>query len=172
MQIILVNRINQKIGGRRAKKLGAMFENLIERSCNYYRTKGIAHIQKTPEPFRMIRKGRNGQVVGFYEKQAQPDFQGTLKNGQSIVFEAKHTDSTNLPFERISRVQSHELDRHSNLGAKCYVIASFKFEQFYLIGWDDWKHLKKTVGKKSVSRKDLAEYEVKLINGRLAFLEE
>lgn len=164
--------MSNRLSGKRAKKLGAMFENLIERSCNYYRHKGIAHIQKTPEPFRMVGKSRNGQVVGFYEKQAQPDFQGTLKDGRSIVFEAKHTNSTNLEFDRISRVQSHELDRHSKLGAESYVIVSFKFEQFYLIDWKDWKQLKKTVGKKSVNRKDLAEYEIKLLNGRLAFLEE
>lgn len=164
--------MNRRISGKRAKKLGDMFESLIERSCAYYRTKGIAHIQKTPEPFRMVGKGRNGQVVGFYEKMAQPDFQGTLKNGRSIVFEAKHTNSTNIPFERISRVQSYELERHSKLGAECYVIIGFKFEQFYLVDWESWKLLKKSVGKKSVNRKDLADYEIKLVGGRLAFLEE
>lgn len=164
-------QLSRRIGGKRAKKLGDMFENLIERSCAYYRAKKIAHIRKTPEPFRMVSKGRNGQVIGFYEKQAQPDFQGTLENGQSIVFEAKHTNSTNLPFSRISREQSSELDRHSEIEAECFVIASFKFEQFYLIPWQDWKHLERTIGKKSVNRKDLAKYEIKLANGRLAFLE-
>lgn len=165
-------KITKRFSGKRAQKLGSMFENLIERSCNYYRNKGIAHIQKTPEPFHMVRKGRKGQVIGFYEKKAQPDFQGTLKNGHSIVFEAKHTDSTNLPFKRISRVQSHELDRHSKLGASCYVIISFKLEQFYLVNWENWKQLKKSVDKKSVNRKDLSDYEIKLENGRLEFLEE
>ncbi len=164
-------KVSNRLGGRRAKKLGDMFEHLIERSCNYYRNKGIAHIQKTPEPFRFLGK-RGKHVYGFYEKQAQPDFQGTLENGQSIIFEAKHTDTTNLPFERITRAQTHELERHNRLGAECYVIVSFSFKHFYLIDWKDWKNLKETVRKKSVNQKDLEAYEIQLENGILNFLKK
>lgn len=160
-----------RLQGRKAQRVGAAFETLVERSCGYYLNSGRAHIQKTPEPFRMVSQGRNGQVVGFFEKMAQPDFQGTLKNGRSIVFEAKHTNSTNTRFDRISVAQSRELDRHSAFGADCFIIIGFELTNFYMVNWRDWQNLKKSIGKKSVNEKDLKEYGVKYINGVIRFLE-
>lgn len=121
--------MSNRAAGRTAKAVGQQFENLIERSCVYYSNKGIAHIHKTPEPFRMLRRQGN-HVVGFYEKKAQPDFSGTLADGQSIVMEAKHTSSTNVPFDSISYNQELELNRHEELGAKCSVIVTFKLKKF------------------------------------------
>src|SRR5699024_7034011 len=111
---------NNRAQGRKAKRNGQVFESLLERSCIYYKKMGIAHIQKTPEPMRIIApisRGK-GQYKAIFEKKAQPDFTGTLSNGKSIVFEAKNTDSTNLPFDRINDVQESDLSYHAHLGAK------------------------------------------------------
>ena len=166
---------NRKIGAKRSQRNGKLFETLIERACTYYSRKGIAQIQKTPEPFQILRKTRNGQATGFYTKMAQPDFQGTLNGGQSIVFEAKHTEAKLFPFDRISSEQQLELEKHHNRGAKCFVILSFKFKNFYLIDWATWKDMKEHIGKKSVNEKDLQKRNVmqpELISGRLEFLKE
>ena len=40
----------RSMAGARSRAEGAAFENLINSACEYYRTKGIADIEKTPEP--------------------------------------------------------------------------------------------------------------------------
>lgn len=162
-------QLKNRTRGKRAKAVGASFENMIERSCIRYRSKGIAHIQKTPEPFRIV--GVKGKYAyGFIEKQAQPDFTGTLKGGRSIVFEAKHTNTTNIPFDRISIQQEKELDIHEKLGAITFVLITFSFKTFYSVPWKDWKQLKESIGKKSVNEKDLGRYEIQEVNGLVNFL--
>lgn len=164
------SNIKNRSRGRRAKAVGAQFEKAIERSCIRYRSKGIAHIQKTPEPFKIV--GVKGKYTyGFIEKQAQPDFTGTLKNGQSIVFEAKHTNTTHIRFDRLSFQQEKELAVHDDLGALVFILITFGFKTFYAVPWIDWKELKETVNKKSVNEKDLEQYKVPMKNGLIAFLQ-
>lgn len=80
-----------QITGKQARAAGNYFENMISASCEYYRDRGIAKIEKTPEPMKPLgAKNRKGQFLACYTKQAQPDYGGTLKGGQSIYFEAKH----------------------------------------------------------------------------------
>lgn len=161
---------NNRSRGRRAKAVGANFEKVIERSCIRYRDKGIAYIQKTPEPFKVLGLNRN-YMYGFFEKKAQPDFTGTLRDGKSIVFEAKHTSTTNISFERISKQQEKELDHHAALGAMTFVLITFSFENFYSVDWVDWKRLKETVNKKSVNEKDLEQYKIPGDRGLIDFLQ-
>lgn len=157
--------------GLKAKRNGAVFENMIERSCIHYKVNGIAHIQKTPEPFRIVSKQRN-MVHGFFEKKAQPDFTGTLKGGQAIVFEAKNTDSTNIKFDRINAVQERDLDYHSHLGAQALILISFNLKRFYKVPWKEWQSMKDTLGKKSVNEKDLVDYQISTNKGLIDFLGE
>ncbi len=156
----------------KARNNGARFESLIETSCAYYKKQGIAHIQKTPEPMRPIRavNRSKGHYLAVHTKKAQPDFSGTLKGGKSVMFEAKHTDGTNIRFDRISDVQEHDLTVNSKLGARCFVLVSFGFKNFYVVDWNVWLLLEFTLGKKSVNEKDLAKCQVERVNGRLEFL--
>ena len=156
--------------GRKSKSNGAQFEKLIEQACSVYARKNIAMIEKTPEPLRMVRAGRGNEVVAIFEKKAQPDFQGTLQGGMSVVFEAKHTSSTNIQFDRITPVQSLYLAKHAKLGAEVYVIISFKFERFFFVPYNKWAKLQETLNKKSVNVNDLAEYEIDRTKGFLDFL--
>ena len=82
-----------QIRGKQARVAGGYFENIISASCDYYLSRGLAKIEKTPEPMKPLgAKNRKGQFLACYTKQAQPDYGGTLKGGRSIYFEAKHTD--------------------------------------------------------------------------------
>lgn len=156
--------------GRRSQAYGAQFERLIELSCARYSNLGKAKIEKTPEPFRMIRRqGKN--VIGFYEKKAQVDFAGTIKGGRSIVFEAKHTASTNFRFDRIARHQEIALEKHDALGAEAFILIAFRLKNFYKISWQEWLKLKNTIDKKSVNEKDLIDYKLDKARGLIDFLE-
>lgn len=92
-----------QIRGKQARVAGGYFENIISASCDYYLSRGLAKIEKTPEPMKPLgAKNRKGQFLACYTKQAQPDYGGTLKGGRSIYFEAKHTDD-----ERIEQRRAH-----------------------------------------------------------------
>lgn len=162
---------NNQARGKRGKTYGDQFENLIELSCKRYAQQGLAYINKTFPPFTTIRRQGN-QVVGFYNKSGQPDFAGTLKNGRSVVFEAKHTNSTNLPFERVAPHQKQALNAHCDLGAEAFILVAFKLDSIYKIPINDWFELEKTVDKKSLNEKDLAEYKITNKKGLINFLEE
>lgn len=69
-----------QIRGKQARVAGGYFENIISASCDYYLSRGLAKIEKTPEPMKPLgAKNRKGQFLACYTKQAQPDYGGTLK---------------------------------------------------------------------------------------------
>ena len=42
-----------QIRGKQARVAGGYFENIISASCDYYLSRGLAKIEKTPEPMTM-----------------------------------------------------------------------------------------------------------------------
>lgn len=125
----------RSLAGSKARTHGEHFESLIERTCRSYSKEGVAEIKKTPEPLRVVQPLGKGQFRAVFTKKAQPDFQGTLTGGRSVVFEAKHTQTTNLPFDRVNPEQARDLNTHHKMGALCFILVSFKFEDFYAIEW-------------------------------------
>ena len=89
---------------------GHSFEDYIKSACVLYSQQGRAEIEKTPEPFRVTAKNRkDGTFSGRFTAHAQPDFQGTLDGGRSIVFEAKYTTTDRLKKEAVTEEQAKRL---------------------------------------------------------------
>lgn len=151
--------------------MGAAFENLIDRSCEYYKQQGIAMIEKTPEPMRTLRPLGSGRFEAVYTKQAQPDYKGTLIGGRAIAFEAKHTDKDRIMRSVISDEQEKCLDAYEQMGAVCYVLVSFGFKKFYKFPWKLFRDMKYHFGVKHIREIDhIGDFEIKLIGERLEFL--
>lgn len=164
-------RYKAAIAGRRSRAAGEMWENMIEAACQHYRLKGVAEITKTPEPMKPLgRPNSRGQFTACYTKQAQPDYKGTLAGGRAIVFEAKHTDSDRLQQSVVSEEQEKQLDRHMALGAECFVLVSFGFQQFFKVPWEVFKNMKQNYGRKYITAEDVQTYKVRYIGGVLQFL--
>jgi recombination protein U len=163
----------RRIRGAQARQAGATFELFIRTSCQYFKTRGLAHIEKTPEPMRPLSapNGR-GQFLAYYEKQAQPDFQGTLRGGRSIVFEAKHTDGDRIERSRLSDEQMDALKHHNRLGADAFVLVSMGLQRFYKVPWPIWDHMKQRYGRQYMKAEDLQPFEVPAISGFIRFLPE
>ena len=108
--------------GSISRATGEGFEAQILTACAYYRAHGIAEIDKTPEPIKVI-SGRHQNPSGcwsfeaVFTKQAQPDFQGTLCGGSSVVFEAKATDKDRILQSAVTEEQARALESHANMGA-------------------------------------------------------
>lgn len=89
---------------------GHFFEQAIKAACALYASRGRATVDKTPEPFRVLEKSRDGIFKGRFTARAQPDFQGTLAGGRSIVFEAKYTTTDRLKWDVLTQEQRDALE--------------------------------------------------------------
>ena len=77
--------------GKIARQKGQYFEQRLDSTFDYYRERGYAEIEKTPEPMKVIKPEGNGRFLACYTKKAQVDYKGTLKGGRTVLFEAKFT---------------------------------------------------------------------------------
>lgn len=106
--------------GRKSRAIGELFEQWILRGCDWCWEKGIAYIEKPPEPMRPIKAygdRRKGQFIAIYAKQAQPDFKGTLCDGSTVIFDAKSTSQDILKQSVVTEEQRKEFDRYEKMGA-------------------------------------------------------
>lgn len=162
----------RQLRGAINKAKGKNFEQYVDRSFDYYAMKGLAIVDKTPEPMQIVKPLGGGKFVAFFAKHAQPDYKGTLRGGKTVVMEAKYTTTDRLEQGRVKEGQADYLTRHQQLGALCYVIAGFGSGAVYRIPWDVWKNMKELFGRKYVREEDLKEYQVTAgSNGLLRLLD-
>lgn len=151
--------------------IGKNFEKLIARACKAYEAEGVAIIAKTPEPFTVLGRTKEGLFKGrFTAAKAQPDFQGTVKGGRSIVIEAKYTKSDRLRQNVLTDKQHDLLEAHDQMGAIVAVLCGIQ-DEYYMIPWQDWKDMKEEFGRKYVKQEDLQQFKVEKVRGNpLPFL--
>lgn len=144
---------------RMSNDQGRMFENLVDQACWYYRTKNVAMIEKTPEPFRVKQKNNDGTFVGWFTGNAQPDYKGCLQGGQAIVFEAKFTSKDRIKQSVVTVNQAACLDIYEEMeavvGVCCMInkVAAF-------VPWKVWQDMKSIYGRKYILEAELQEFQV------------
>ena len=73
----------------------------------------------------------------------------------------------------VSDRQAELLENYEKMGASCFVLVSFKFEQFYRIPWSVWRDMKDIYGHKHLKRSEIQNYEISLNHlGTLEFLKK
>lgn len=165
-------RAKNAMRGRMNRASGGYFEKIIEDSLYYYQIQGMAYIEKTPEPMKIIGKTKRKDVfMACFAKKAQPDFKGTLSGGQAIVFDAKHTDRDRILQSAVSEEQTKAMNLHEALGAAAYIIVSFGFQRYFRIPWNAWRTMKNVYGRKYIKPEDVEKYEIRNIGGTLYLLE-
>lgn len=149
---------------------GQHFEREILAGCRMYEHHGIATIDKTPEPFRVTSKNhRTGEFTGRFSTHAQPDFQGTLHGGRSIMFEAKRTSKDRITRNVLTDTQMEILEKHNRLGALCGVCICIQ-DDFFFIPWNVWRDMKEMYGRQYLKAEDIEEYKVRF-DGAVYFLD-
>ena len=144
---------------------------MIDAACRYYEDRQMAIIEKTPEPMRPIKSLGGGKFVAHYEKQAQPDYKGTLANGRAIVFEAKHTSADKIEQSRLTEEQCERLQKYSELGAIAFILVSVDLQNFYRVPWTVWRDMKEIYGHKHMTIEELEPFKIKATGGIIRFLE-
>ena len=148
---------------------GHSFEEYIKDGCAYYSARGRAEIDKTPEPFRVMEKLGGGIFKGRFTAPAQPDFQGTLAGGRSIVFEAKYTTTDRMKWDVLTGEQRDTLARHHRMGAISAVCVGIG-NNFFFVPWVIWRDMKEHFGRKYVTAANLEPFRVRF-NGAVLFLD-
>lgn len=148
---------------------GHFFEDYIKAACVLYSDRERADVDKTPEPFRVLEKSRDGFFKGRFTARAQPDFQGTLDGGRSIVFEAKYTTTDRMKRNVLTREQQDTLERHARRGALAAVCVGIG-NDFFFVPWEIWRDMKQCFGRLYVTAADLKSLRVKF-NGAVLFLD-
>lgn len=163
-------KIRQQYQNRLNNAQGQHFEREILAGCKMYERYGIAKIDKTPEPFKVTKKNpKTGEFIGRFSKHAQPDFQGTLYGGRSIMFEAKRTTKDRITRDVLTDTQMETLEEHNRLGALCGVCICIQ-DDFFFIPWNVWRDMKEMYGRKYLTAADIEEYRVRF-DGAVHFLQ-
>lgn len=155
--------------GKRNNAQGHFFEGFIKTACAVYKQKGIACVEKMPEPFMVLEKRDKGIFKGRFIAHAQPDFMGTLSGGRSICFEAKYTSTDKLGQNVLTGEQWDSLEQHWKAGAKAGVCAGIG-DVYAFIPWPVWRSMQDIYGRKYMTAEDLEPYRVRF-NGACMFLD-
>lgn len=150
----------KQLQGAKNRAEGKAFEERLDASFAYYASRGYALIDKTPEPFKVIKRLEQTRFIGCYTKRAQPDYKGVIKGGRMVVFEAKYTSTDRITQDRVSDAQWSYMNSASDLGARCYVIIGFHTNTVYRIPWSLWTSMKEVFGRKYVTEQDLKQYQI------------
>ena len=153
--------IAKSLQGAKNRALGVMFEKSIDDACFAYEELGLAKIEKTPEPMRVLRNLGDGKYMACFTKAAQPDYKGVLKGGRSVCFEAKFTESDRMEQKRVTKEQTEALNGHAQLGAVCFVVCGFADGHTYRVPWDVWADMKAWFGRLYVTQEDLKPFAVR-----------
>lgn len=163
------DKLRQQYQNKLNNAQGQHFEREILAGCKMYERFKIAVIDKTPEPFRVTKKSRDGVFTGRFSTSAQPDFQGTLHGGRSIVFEAKRTSKDRITRNVLTDTQMEILENHNRLGALCGVCISIQ-DDFFFIPWNVWRDMKEMYGRQYIKADDVEQFRVKF-DGAVHFLD-
>ncbi len=150
----------RQLQGKLNRARGKEFETRLDAAFEYYRCRGSALVEKTPEPMKPLRNLGKGRFLACYEHKAQPDYKGVIKGGRAVMFEAKFTSTDRIDQDRVRPEQVDYLDLHQSLGARCYVLVGFISGVVYRLPWDDWKTMKQRFGHKYATEPDLQPYRV------------
>ena len=157
--------------GKLAKARGKQFEDRLTASFEYYKDKGFAIVEKTPEPMRPTKSLGNGKFIAYFEKQAQPDYKGVIKGGRAVMFEAKFTTADRIEQSRVLPIQAEYMDKHTRLGARCFVLVGFMSGEVYRVPRQEWAAMKELHGRKYITEAELENHRVQTAwNGTLLIL--
>lgn len=111
---------------------GMTLERKIDQSCKQYELMKAAKIFKRPVEKKLI----NGKIK--YMSKAGVDYNGAVKGGRAIAFDAKETKKTTLfPLDSVHLHQYEELKGMADLGAIAFLVISFvELNKVYLLPYD------------------------------------
>lgn len=85
---------------------GSTLEEFINRTCEQYREKGLALIQKVPTPITPVRIDQQSRhiTLAYFDQKSTVDYIGAVQ-GIPVCFDAKECATDNFPLQNIHEHQ-------------------------------------------------------------------
>ena len=114
---------------------GMAFEAALATMHEVYRRRGDAVINKQQIRTRVVGDGKFARVEG----KATVDYEGTLKGGRHVAFDAKDCANKRIDLSRLTDDQLGYLMDVHNAGAVAFVLARFERRDVYAIPVTAWR---------------------------------
>ncbi|WP_459129213.1 Holliday junction resolvase RecU [Guggenheimella bovis] len=113
---------------------GDLLENLVNLTNDFYREHHFARVDKIATPVKVVDINEQKQVtMGYFDRKSTVDYIG-VSQGLSLCFDAKETNTMNLP---LSNIHSHQIacmqDYREHGGISFLIVYWKKVEEFYLV---------------------------------------
>ena len=114
---------------------GSTLEELINRSNDSYREKGLALIQKVPTPITPISIDKESRhiTLAYFDQKSTVDYIGAVQ-GIPVCFDAKECAASTFPLQNIHPHQIAFMEEFEKQGGVSFIILSYtqKNELYYL----------------------------------------
>lgn len=114
---------------------GSTLEELINRSNDSYREKGLALIQKVPTPITPISIDKESRhiTLAYFDQKSTVDYIGAVQ-GIPVCFDAKECSASTFPLQNIHPHQIAFMEEFEKQGGISFIILSYtqKNELYYL----------------------------------------
>lgn len=107
--------------GRKSQTVGARFESHVKAENDVLRRRGQADIRRVKPPVNVLGVNR-GKLTCVYSREPSVDFQGTLKGGQAVYFDAKSVQGDRFDFSNVEDSQLGFLAVGAALGACAFLL--------------------------------------------------
>ena len=157
---------------KNSNKIGATFEQQIQRVLDELREEKVGYIVKIPTEMKLIR-GAGGRIVSAFPVPQEErgyhcllDFHGILKSGKTICIEAKScANKTSFPLDNIKPYQLPLLKELMDYGALGYFIIEMRgVERTFLFEGYKFIEYVNELQRKSIPVKDMEEVGMELDN--------
>lgn len=114
---------------------GSVLEEMINRSNEAYREKGLALIQKVPTPITPINIDKESRhiTLAYFEQKSTVDYIGAVQ-GIPVCFDAKECKTDNFSLQNIHEHQFNFMKDFEGQGGIAFIIIYYthKEEKYYI----------------------------------------
>lgn len=141
---------------------GSTLEELVNRTNEQYREKGLALIQKIPTPITPVRMDKEHRhiTLAYFEQRSTVDYIGAVQ-GIPVCFDAKECCVDTFPLQNIHSHQVEFMQAFEKQGGVAFFLLFFSHEnKFYYLTLrkllEFWQRMENG-GRKSFRREELEE---------------
>ncbi len=141
---------------------GSTLEDLVNRTNEQYREKGLALVQKIPTPITPVRMDKDSRhiTLAYFDQRSTVDYIGAVQ-GIPVCFDAKECSTDTFP---LANIHPHQVafmrDFEKQNGVAFFLIFFSHLNQFYYLTFrklmDFWNRMEQG-GRKSFRRDELTE---------------
>lgn len=141
---------------------GSTLEDLVNRTNEQYREKGLALVQKIPTPITPVRMDKENRhiTLAYFDQRSTVDYIGAVQ-GIPVCFDAKECSAQTFPLANIHPHQVKFMEDFEKQNGVAFFLIFFSYlNEFYYLTFRElmgfWKRMEEG-GRKSFRKEELTE---------------